>query len=215
MDELKNKYRVIIWGYPMKEPIANTVSYVWNGIYKAFKILGFETYWFSDENYPKDFDFSNCIFWAEGYADDNLPLNDTSIYYVHCAWNPKKYIGHVKKFIDIRYNLRYIEHPNYIYKLDKENTPQLGKGCYYEKSTNQIVDFKNGRVRYDIEDFDKLYLSWATNLMPHEIDENDIYKKRNKIVYFLGTLSTDGQYANVNLIQEFENECKKNGIDFS
>jgi hypothetical protein len=30
-------------------------------------------------------------------------------------------------------------------------------------------------LSYQIEDFDKIYIGWATNLMPNEINEEDVY----------------------------------------
>jgi hypothetical protein len=50
--------------------------------------------------------------------------------------------------------------------------------------------------------------------MPNEIDENDIYLKRSNKIYFLGTLSNDGDYANRHLIDQFAKECHKNNIEF-
>lgn len=206
--------KIIIWGfYPENGVLKNTISYVWNSFYNAFKHLGYEVYWFPNEK-NEDFDFSNCIFIAEAYDDSEIPLNKTSTYFVHCAYNPAKYIGKVGKFIDMRYNLKKIDHPNYVYELDKEHTELIDRGCYYEPSTNKVVNFKNGRVDYQIEDFDKVYIGWATNLMPNEINEEDVYYPRSNKVYFLGSISNDGKYANIPLIEEFARECQKNGIQF-
>jgi hypothetical protein len=205
--------KIIIWGfYPENGVLKNTISYVWNSFYNAFKYLGHDVYWFPNEKID-NFDFSDCIFIAEGYDDSEIPLNKTSTYFVHCAYNPAKYVGNVRKFVDMRYNLKKIDHPNYVYELDREKT-KMDKGCYYEPSTNQVIDFKNGRVNYRIDDFDKVYIGWATNLMPNEIDENDVYYPRSNKVYFLGSISNDGKYSNIHLINEFANECKKNGIEF-
>ncbi len=205
--------KIVIWGfYPENGVLKNTISYVWNSFYTAFKYLGHDVYWFPNEKID-NFDFSNCIFIAEGYDDSEIPLNKTSTYFVHCAYNPVKYVGNVRKFVDMRYNLKKIDHPNYVYELDKEKT-KMDKGCYYEPSTNQVIDFKNGRVNYRIDDFDKVYIGWATNLMPNEIDENDVYYPRSNNVYFLGSISNDGRYSNIHLIEEFANECRKNNIEF-
>jgi hypothetical protein len=205
--------KIVIWGfYPENGVLKNTISYVWNSFYNAFKYLGHDVYWFPNEKID-NFDFSDCIFIAEGYDDSEIPLNKTSTYFVHCAYNPAKYVGNVRKFVDMRYNLKKIDHPNYVYELDKENT-KMDKGCYYEPSTNQVIDFKNGRVNYRIDDFDKVYIGWATNLMPNEIDENDVYYPRSNNVYFLGSISNDGRYSNIHLIEEFANECRKNNIEF-
>ena len=205
--------KIIIWGfYPENGVLKNTISYVWNSFYNAFKYLGHDVYWFPNEKI-ENFDFSDCIFIAEGYDDSEIPLNKTSTYFVHCAYNPAKYVGNVRKFVDMRYNLKKIDHPNYVYELDREKT-KMDKGCYYEPSTNQVIDFKNGRVNYRIDDFDKVYIGWATNLMPNEIDENDVYYPRSNNVYFLGSISNDGRYSNIHLIEEFANECRKNNIEF-
>lgn len=214
INSVREKYRVIVWGFkPVNGIVQNTISYVWESFYRAFGSLGFETYWFPNEKI-EGFDFSNCIFLCEGYDDSNIPLNNTSIYYVHCAYDPAKYSGVVGRFIDLRYNLNYIDHPNYIYKLDKAKADKIGKGCYYEKSSGQIVDFKNGRVSYRVEDFEKVYVSWATDLLPSEINEEDVYLKRENKIYFLGSLCADKEFYNVHLVEEFANEARKNGIDF-
>ena len=205
--------KIIIWGfYPKNGVLQNTISYVWNSFYNAFKYLGYEVYWFPNQKI-ENFDFSNCIFISEGYDDSEIPLDKTSTYFVHCAYNPEKYVGKVRKFIDMRYNLKKIDHPNYVYELDKENT-KMDIGCYYEPSTNQVIDFKNGKVSYRIDDFDKIYIGWATNLMPNEINEDDVYCARSNKVYFLGSLSSDGKYSNIHLIEEFAKECHKNKIEF-
>ena len=206
--------KIILWGfYPQNGVLQNTISYVWNSFYNAFKYLDYDVYWFPNQKI-ENFDFSNCIFISEGYDDSEIPLDKTSTYFVHCAYNPEKYLGKVRKFIDMRYNLKKIDHPNYVYELDKENT-KMDIGCYYEPSTNQVIDFKNGKVSYRIDDFDKIYIGWATNLMPNEINEDDVYYPRSNKVYFLGSLSSDGKYANIPLIEEFARECQKNNIEFA
>ena len=63
--------KVVIWGFPLH---SHTHSYIHYGWYKGFKHLGYDTYWFDDTNYPSDFDYSNCLFLTEGYADNNIPI---------------------------------------------------------------------------------------------------------------------------------------------
>jgi hypothetical protein len=53
--------KIIIWGYPL---YSHTHSYIHDAFYKAFKYLNYETYWFDDNNYPKDFDWNDCLFWT-------------------------------------------------------------------------------------------------------------------------------------------------------
>lgn len=103
---------------------------------KGFKHLGYETYWFHDGDFPKDFDYSNTLFITEGYADTNIPIKDSSIYFVHIARNPEKYIGNVKRFIEIRYLVDAIKDCNYNYVLDKSKCNKISECSYYEKLMN-------------------------------------------------------------------------------
>ena len=72
--------KVVIWGYPTN---AHTHFYTHEALYKAFKHLEYDTYWFHDDGYPEDFDWDDCVFWTEGWADKNIPLNKNSTYFVH------------------------------------------------------------------------------------------------------------------------------------
>lgn len=215
IEELKQHYKVVVWGFkPNQQGIyKNTVGYVWNGFYRGFKSLGFETYWFSDDDYDPTFDYSNCIFIVEAWDSNNIPINSDSIYYVHCAYDPSKYVGKVKKFIDLRYNLKSMNHPNYVFSRDKKDDVKLGPCCYLQPSTNQTVHLKNGHVDYQIEDFDKIYISWATDLLPEEMNENDIYLERENLIVFLGTIYYD-EYTNVPELEEFSSACQQNNIGF-
>ena len=77
--------KVIIWGYPLH---THTHSYTHAAVFKAFESLGYETYWFHDGEYPEDFDYENCLFFTEGFADSKMPLRKTSTYFVHVCVNP-------------------------------------------------------------------------------------------------------------------------------
>jgi len=215
IESLKSQYKVIVWGFkPNEQGIhKNTIGYVWNGFYKSFKALGFETHWMSDDDYDSSLDYSNCIFIAEAWDSNKIPINNTSIYYVHCAYDPSKYVGKVKRFIDMRYNQKFMYHPNYVFIRNKDEDIKLGPCCYYQESTNKVIHLKNGYVDYDIEDFDKVYISWATDLLPQEMNEDDIYLERENLIVFLGTIYYD-QYSNVPELQEFAEVCKKNNVDF-
>lgn len=204
--------KIIIWGYPL---YSHTHSYIHDAFYKAFRHLEYDTYWFHDGNFPKDFDFSNCIFWTEGFADSNIPLNDSSVYFVHVCKSPKKYIeAGVKKFIDVRYNHIWMNDHVYSYTMDKRHLEKLGPCCYFEKSTGQTIKFKNTYYDYDISDYDKIYISWATNLLPREFNFDDIYLPRQNVIHFCGNLSASGVCENTSTFSKFIQEAEKEGIPF-
>lgn len=202
----ESSMKVVIWGFPLH---THTHSYIHYGWYKGFNHLGHETYWFDDTNYPKDFDFSNCLFITEGYADDRIPIVESSIYFVHIAREPKKYIGKVKRFIEIRYLVDSIKDCNYHYTLDKETCIKISDCTYYEKLTN------NGGIsrHHDspqLMNYECIYTCWATDLLPNEILENAMYTDRENKIYWFG--SSSPSYCKE--LQLFEEECRKNGIEF-
>lgn len=204
--------KVIIWGFPLH---SHTASYPWEGYYNAFKRLNFQVHWFHDEDFPQDFDFSDCLFICEGFADKKIPLNQTSTYLVWYCPSPKKYIeAGVKRFIDVRTPV--INHKDHIhdYSLDKSKTIQIGYSCYYEPATNASVHVKNNYVDYEIDDFDKLYINWATNILPEDFCEDDVYLTRSNDIYFCGTISPNGVHQNMSSFTPFIEECRKSGVQF-
>lgn len=204
--------KIIIWGYPLH---SHTHSYIHAAFYKAFKSLDYETYWFHDKNYPKDFDWNDCVFWTEGFADKNIPLNKTSTYFVHVCPDPAKYINAgVKKFIDVRYNHLWHKDHVYEYKLDKSKVEKVGPCCYLSERKNRRVQVLNDYHKYWIEDYDKFYVTWATNYLPSEFDFEDIKYPRENKIYFSGNISSTGRCENYSTFKPFIYECQKNGIEF-
>ena len=198
--------QVIIWGFPLH---SHTHSYIHYGWVKGFTHLGCETHWFHDGDFPKDFDFSNSLFITEGYADDNIPINDSSIYFVHIARNPEKYIGKVKRFIEIRYLVDSIKDCNYNYVLDKKKCVKISDCTYYEK-----LHDNSGIARHHANpqpmEYECVYTCWATDLLPDEIKEENIYLPRDRKIYWFGSAN----HYNTKEIYMFYNECVKNGIEF-
>jgi hypothetical protein len=151
--------------------------------------LGYETYWFDDANYPDNFDWNDCVFWTEGFADKNIPLNKTSTYFVHVCPDPAKYINvGVKKFIDVRYNHLWHKDHVYDYTLDKSKVENVGPCCYLQPKKNRRIQVLNDYHKYWIEDYDKFYVTWATNILPEEFNFDDRFLKRDNKFYFVGTL---------------------------
>lgn len=186
--------KVIIWGYPLH---THTHSYTHEAVYRAFKHLGYETHWFHDGNYPEDFDYNDCVFFTEGFADKNIPLRETSTYFVHVCVNPEKYIGKVKKLVDVRYLMNKMDSDNYSFVLDRSKCDTLDKGVLHER---------------DSGDYEVIYMAWATNLLPEEIDLEWAKIARSDIYYFLGSISTNGRFANAPYINEFSQCCAKIGV---
>jgi hypothetical protein len=198
--------KVIIWGFPLH---THTHSYIHYGWYKGFKHLGYDTHWFDDNNVSDDFDFNDCLFITEGYADSKIPIVDTSIYFVHIAVSPEKYIGKVKRFIEIRYLVDSIKDCNYNYVLNKELCEKISDCTYYEKLENNggLVKYHNDPIPMNYE---CVYTCWATDLLPNEIVEDNIYANRHNKIYWFGS----SNHMNTKEIAFFAEECTQHGIEF-
>jgi len=204
------KYKkIIIWGHPL---YSHTHSYVHHSYHKAFSHLGYDVYWFDDLNYPNDFDFSNCLFIGEGFADKNIPINDSSCYFIMYCPSPEKY-KNSERFIDVRTVGNCTDHIH-DYQMDKKIVSKIGPGVYFEPKTNNKVHVKNDYVDYLIDDYDKIYISWATDLLPEEINFDDIYIKRENVIHYLGTISQYGKFENYSNFEPFIRACGKNNIAF-
>lgn len=202
--------KVIIWGHPL---YSHTHSYVHSSYYKAFKYLEHDVYWFHDNNYSKDFDYENCLFIGEGFSDKNIPLNETSCYMIMYCPSPKKYEG-VGRYIDVRMAAKNFKDHIQEYSLDKNTATKIGPACYFVPRTSEKITVKNNYINYEMNDFDKVYISWATNMLPHEINYDDMYIPREPNIYFCGTLSSSGEGGNLSNWTPFIQEVEKSGYGF-
>ena len=191
--------KCILWGYPLH---SDTYSYVHEGFKKALERAGYEVYWFHDGEYPDstDFDYEDSVFFTEGYADKNIPVLASCVYYVHVCVNPEKYVGSVKKLIDMRYHQDKMDKDNYEFDHDLSDFEELDTGVCVDR----VMSKERG---YDIS-----YLAWATDLLPEEFDEDWVNIERENIYYFIGSISGDGRFKNAHLIQEFGSLCAKIGV---
>lgn len=202
--------KVIIWGHPL---YSHTHSYIHEAYYRAFKSMGYDVYWFHDEDYPEDFDYTNCLFIGEGFADKKIPINDTSCYLIMYCPSPIKY-QEAGRYIDIRMSAVNFKDHIQEYSLDKNTATKIGPACYFVPKTLEKVKVKNDYVDYEMNDCDKVYIAWATNLLPDEFEEDDIYLERENAIYFFGTISAHGVCENYSNWQPFLKACNGNQIEF-
>ena len=206
---IKRPKRVIIWGYPLH---THTHSYIHLGYYRAFKALGFETYW-SDNVHTIGEEFNDSLVITEHFATSCLPLSKSSTYFVHYLGNRgnnhEKYLENVGRLVDLRYNADCWVDKNYNYTLDRSKVEKIGEGTYYEKGNE-----------YDIA-----YTTWATDLLPNEIDLERRFHQRQKKITYVGTVGggkgglfdcqkAPDYYDTVPYIMPFYEECRKNKIEF-
>jgi hypothetical protein len=148
------------------------------------------------------------LFITEGYADKNIPLNNSSTYFVHICINPKKYLNAGCRVIDIRFNVSEINDCNYCITVDRSKLQEIGPCSYYEKNANDSV--LSEQFKKNIFDYEALYLSWATDLLPEEFNYEDINIEREKTVYWFGTIGLSNKIE----INKFLNGLRKHDIKY-
>jgi len=188
---IMNIKQIVIWGHKLH---SHTHSYIHNGFYIAFNKLGFETYYYDDSDDVSIHDFSNSLFITEHQVNKKIPLRQDCLYLTHYI-DEGDYIGIPKEnIIILKVTLRDF--------LEKE----LNKGLTYSELT-----FGQKYEYHSIDDgYNCLYMYWATDLLPEQIDEN-IREINNIIVQpeinFIGSLTDKWK--------QFNFLCINNGIFFN
>ena len=173
--------KVIIWGFPLHTHTHSYIHAMWKKVFQE----GFDkdTYWFHEKEFPSEFNYGNCLFITEGYADANIPIVESSVYFVHNAIEPTKYRN--ARLIDIRFNVNEMRDINYDFKLDDgtHNLIELSNETKYERLTSNRDLYKKELTQIDYE---SIYMYWATDLLPHEFDYN-IQVTHEPIIYYIGS----------------------------
>lgn len=178
--------KVVIWGHKLH---SHTHSYIHNGFYVAFKHLGYDTYWFDDNDDVSDFDFENTFFITEHQVDNHIPKRSDCLYLVHFIDHPGDVMGRYdclppKNVIELQvaYRDMYWQHSKRVKDLKPiKLLDDPDSHEYYFKNTKHYI----------------YYTIWATDLLPHEIDHNikDIRKILSKrepnMLYFVGSFTPD------------------------
>jgi hypothetical protein len=208
-ERLDSYSKVIVWGFPLHTHTHSYIHAMWVKVFKQ----GFEkdTYWFDDNNYPKDFDYNNCLFITEGYADANIPILSTSTYFVHNAIYPEKYIQSGCRLIEIRFNVKEIHDINNDFNLDDgtHTLIDISPHSKYEKlTTNKDIHVSKRGHPVKEMNYECIYLYWGTDLLPHEFNYNDINIQRENVIYYIGSGVQSINYPN------FRRICENNRIQW-
>ena len=181
--------QVVLWGHKLH---SHTHSYIHWGFQRAFDYLGYKTLWLSAQDSLRGIDFSNSLFITEGQVDHNIPVRDDCFYIIHNC-KPDKY-RHLLK------NGHAIILQVYTHDCLKRNEPALDFCFHYD--LNQPI----------------IYMPWATDLLPHEIDEikKNIkpIQQRKPLAAFIGTIA-GGMHGNQPQIDQFKRACAEHGITFN
>lgn len=180
--------QVVIWGHKLH---SHTHYYIHSAFFKAFSYMGYKTIWLDETDNLSSYNFDNSLFFTEGQVDKNIPHNPTSMYILHnCELS--NYPSEVK-------NNRYLILQVYTHDVKKN------------KNAKKIAPFTYFDEKHRI-----LYMPWATDLLPFEIDRNISHlasQKSNKKCVWVGTIG-HGKFGNYNEINPFKLELEKKHIFF-
>lgn len=201
---MKNNFnKVIVWGHKLGDPVtSNTFSFIHDSWIKTFKHMGYETLWLDNSDNVSNVNFDNCLFLTEGQVDQNMPVNNSSKYVLHnCKLD--KYQPIIKNCLNLQVytkdclsrDIQALSEPLTYYQ-DKANFDRPDHGC----------------------DNRTLYQTWATNLLPHEIDADYLLSyiysltQHNKI-YWVGSVC-DGHQGNLEELKALVKAASKHKVEF-
>jgi hypothetical protein len=203
--------QVVLWGHKLH---THTHSYIHNGFYNAFKSLGYITYWFDDTDNVEGIDFDNTLFITEHQVNKKIPLNKSSLYLTH--------------YMDVG-DYKGVPRENIIIL---KVSPRDFSECDVGKDYTYLPLSYGTPMEYHAccDGYNCLYMYWATDLLPDEIDRNierlerlekferleklerpeadaEISMELKDMINFIGQLTTPWK--------EFASICRCNGIDFN
>ena len=196
-----NLDKIIIWGHELHN---HTHSYIHNAFYKTFKYLNYNVYWFNedgDNNYPDNtnntkIDFNNALYIVHGLESENLPLNNTSFYIGHnVEWTGTEF--KIPKSHVLMNSEKGIPHQNIM-------TLQV-----YTKECLNYKSYKNIKYHIYVEDGSCIFMPWATDLLPYEIDNNIKQIKKFNIKKISNFIGMPLGHWDI-----FKDECKEHGIEY-
>lgn len=185
--------KIIIWGHKLH---THTHSYIHYGFFKAFKYLGYDTYWFDNNDNVSQFDFSGSLFITEGQVDEYMPLREDCKYILHyCYQRKERYQELIKNgnAISLYAYLTNIYDPKNYWPNSEviRNAVQMEPYVYYDINARFIM------------------MPWATDLLPYEIDHIKLQVPnmiRERTIYWVG--------SEIDELKPFNEICRKNNIAF-
>lgn len=187
---LKEQYpfsKVIIWGHKLH---SHTHSWIHWAFFRAFNHLGYNTYWLDNNDTVEHLDLSNSLFITEGQVDQKIPIRSDCKYILHnCRLEKYKEVWDKNNCIVLQV---------YTHDVLARNVTPVQDFIYIDKNDKT------------------LYMPWATDLLPHEIDQ---HKKtiastiKKPSIHWVGTI-TGGQFGNIQEINAFKQACQESNIHF-
>jgi hypothetical protein len=147
----------------------------------------------SNDDDLSDFDFSNSLFITEWQVDEKMPLRDDCWYAVHNSdVSPRK-----DRYDSLKEQGRFFQFRVYTNDCKSMNILKINDYVYWDRE----------KVT--------LFMPWATDLLPFEIDvvKQQMPYQRSNTIYFIGTIG-GGAGGNINEMRPFIQACHDNATPF-
>lgn len=179
---------VVIWGHKLKN--WHTHSWIHYAFHKAFSHLGYNTLWLDNDDNIEHIDFSDSLFITEGQVDQKIPKRSDCRYILHnCTRQPYQELFETNNCIVLQ-----------VFTFD-----------VLERDVIEVAPFVFTDLKQRV-----LYMPWATDLLPHEIDEQKQHatvKRDSDTIYWVGTLC-HGMFGNWQEVTPFTTAAQQAGIKF-
>jgi len=177
--------QVVIWGHKLH---SHTHSYIHEAFVRGFEAMGYKTLWLDKNDDISRLDFANTLFLTEGQVDQGMPIRADSWYILHNVES--------SKYKDVLSANRAILLQVYTHDVLERQVEKVSPFVYRDIP---------GRV---------FYMPWATDLLPHEIDQiKASLPTRDKTIYWIGTIG-DGRFGNVHQLSGFKRAAEERGVRF-
>lgn len=185
---IDKNYKIVLWGHKLHH---NTFYYINYAYERTFKYLGYDVYWFDDNDDTSHFDFNNSLFFTEGQVDKKIPSRDDCFYVLHnCDY---------EKYKDLFSKNKAIHMQVYTDDVLKYNCVKISDFIYADYIGKCI------------------YFPWATDLLPPEIELNKpskVFNRESNTINWVGTIGGE-RFGNIDQINPFKKACQENNINFN
>lgn len=178
---------VVIWGHPLH---SHTHSYIHQAFYRAFKLLNYKCYWIDHRISLSEQNISlpeRCLYITEGQVSNDIVYDPTSYYLLHNC--------------DMGKYMRAGIPENHL----------LGLQVFTKSCLPHSQPLNNSKfIRFDGK---TLFMPWATDLFPQEVEENiknieSISKSYKSVCHFIGMILENPWLP-------CKEVCQKNNISFA
>lgn len=179
--------KVVIWGHKLH---SHTHSYIHWAFYRAFTHLGYDTYWLDNHDDVSGIDFSNSLFITESQVDQKMPEREDCWYILHnCDYRKYKHLYEQNRAIALQV---------YTHDCLARNVVKIDECIYIDRQDKTV------------------YMPWATDLLPHEIEANkaNVRTPKQNTFVFIGTVGS-GEFGSYDQFHAFKRAALEQNIVFN